>query len=156
MLKQFTYKFTEGPFRSISELLSEWKSGNCRRAVQYFLYRKKRIFLKPEQVLCPEAFYNTGTFIMDNNNKFNSILLKEGDIIYAEKIRNKEKKVVNKNKITFSNYDEYIVSLHTALYTNKKGKEIWHASLIEGKSSYWSLNKFLYYYKPVVVKRITL
>ena len=153
-MKKFTYKFNEGPLPSIEELLSNWNIGNCRRAVQYYIFLKKKIFLKPEKVLCPEAYNDTGTFILNQGEKFSTFKLTDGDIIYAEKIRNKERKLVGKSLKTFLNKNDYIISLHTAIFIGEKNKEIWHATAIEGSSCFWSLEKFLNYYHPVVVKRI--
>jgi len=152
MLKHFTYKFNEGPLSTIKELMESWNIGNCRRAVQYYIFKKKNIFLNLEDVLCPKAYNDTGIFIMKEGEEFSVEKLIDGDIIYAEKIRNKEESPVNKTPQTFANKDEYIIALHTALFTEKK--EIWHATAIEGSSCTWSIDKFLYFYKPIAVKRI--
>lgn len=63
MLKNFNYKFNEGPLPSKEELLNDWNMGNCRRAVQYYIFNKKNIFLKPKEVLCPGAYNETGVFL---------------------------------------------------------------------------------------------
>jgi len=153
-MKVFTYKFNEGPLSSIEELLSDWNVGNCRRVVQYYTYLKKKIFLKPEEVLCPDAYNETGIFVIGEGQEFSISKLIDGDIIYAEKIRNKEGELINKSLETFPTKDDYIISLHTAVFTGEKDKEIWHATAIEGSSCFWSLSKFLEYYKPIAVKRI--
>lgn len=154
MHKDFYYKFNEGPMNSKEELLGDWDIGNCRRAFQYYTFKKKNIFLEPEDVLCPKAYNETGTFIINKDDEFNFEILTDGDIIYAEKIRNKEGEMIDKNVSTFPTNDDYIVSLHTALFTGEKDKEIWHATAIEGKSCFWDLKKFLYYYRPIVAKRV--
>ncbi|NVN96525.1 MAG: hypothetical protein HXX18_14715 [Bacteroidetes bacterium] len=153
-MKEFTYKFNEGPLSSVGELLGDWNTGNCRRVVQYYTFLKKKIFLKPEEVLCPEAYNNTGIFIINENEEFSISKLIDGDIIYAEKIRNKEGELIDKSLKTFPSKDDYIISLHTAIFTGEKNKEIWHATAIEGSSCTWSLEKFLNYYLPIAVKRI--
>lgn len=155
MDKYFDYKFNEGPLATQSELLGDWQLGNCRRAVQYYILKTKGIFLEPEQVLCPDAYNKTGDFIMKEGQSFDPSLLINGDIIYAEKIRNKESTAVDKSPATFDTKDDYIISLHTALYTGEKDKEIWHATAIEGSSCFWSLEKFLHFYKPIAIKRIS-
>ncbi len=154
MLKNFTYKLNDGPLSSEKELLGIWDTGNCRRVVQYYTFLKNKIFLKPEEVLCPEAYNNTGTFVIKENKEFSTKELKDGDIIYAERIRNKANELVDKSIKNFANKDDYIISLHTAIFTGEKNKEIWHATFIEGSSCFWSLEKFLNYYRPVAVKRI--
>lgn len=154
MIKEFTYKFDEGPFVSKEELLGDWQVGNCRRAVQLYIFGNKNVFLKPEQVLCPTAYNETGTFVITKEQKFSFGSLVDGDLIYAEKVRNKQDEEVDKSEQTFSSQDEYVISLHTALYTGEKNQEIWHATAIEGSSCFWSLERFLYFYKPIVAKRV--
>ena len=153
-MKEFTYKFNDGPLSSEEKLLGNWNFGNCRRAIQYYILLKKKIFLKMEEILCPEAYYKTGVFIINENEEFSVAELIDSDIIYAEKIRNKEGEKINKSNETFVSKDDYIVSLHTAIFTGEKDKEIWHATAIEGSSCFWSLEKFLNYYKMVAVKRV--
>lgn len=70
MLKHFAYKLNDGSLSSEKELLGSWDTGNCRRAVQYYIFVKNKIFLKPEEVLCPEAYNNTGTFVIKENIEF--------------------------------------------------------------------------------------
>lgn len=153
-MKEFTYKFYEGPLSSVEELLSDWNIGNCRRVVQYYTYLRNKKFLNPEEVLCPEAYNNTGIFVINEGEEFSVSKLIDGDIIYAEKIRNKKEEKIDKSLNTFPDKDEYIISLHTAIFTGEKNKEIWHATVIEGSSCFWSLERFLDYYHPVAVKRI--
>ena len=78
----------------------------------------------------------------------------DGDVIYAERIRNNQGEAVDTSERTFPSLDEYIISLHTALYTGKNNQDIWHATAIEGSSCFWSLEKFLYFYKPIAAKRL--
>ncbi len=154
MTKKFTYKFNEGPLGTQEELSGNWNEGNCRRAVQLYIFGRKDIFLKPEQVLCPEAFNDTGTFVINKGQKFSFESLVNSDVIYAEKIRNKQGEEVDKSEQTFPSLDEYIISLHTALYTGEKDREIWHATAIEGGSCFWSIEQFLHFYKPIAAKRM--
>ncbi len=154
MTKAFVYKFDAGPVASQKDLLGDWTIGNCRRAVQLYILEKKNIFLQPEQVLCPAAYNETGVFVINKDQEFSFESLVDGDIIYAEKIRNKNGKEADKSEKTFDSLDEYIISLHTALYAGKKGREIWHATAIEGASCFWPLEKFLHFYNPIAAKRI--
>ncbi len=154
MSKDFIYKFNEGPLVSEKELSGEWNIGNCRRAVQYYLWFEKKLFLAPQQILCPAAYRETGSFVTGNGQKFSFNLLEKGDIIYAEKIRGKNGENLDKGEKNFNTNDKYIISLHTALFTKKTGEEIWHATAIEGKSCFWSLEKFLHYYRPIAAKRV--
>lgn len=154
MTKKFTYKFNAGPVGSEEELLSDWGEGNCRRAVQLYIFENKNLFLGPEKILCPEAYNKTGVFIIQKGQKFSFELLANGDIVYAEKIKNKNGEEVDKSEKTFTSPDEYITSLHSAVYTGEKGREIWHATAIENFSCFWPLEKFLYFYKPIAAKRV--
>ncbi|MFA6094581.1 MAG: hypothetical protein WC757_01710 [Candidatus Paceibacterota bacterium] len=154
MLRHFTYELNQGPLSSREELLGDWNVGNCRRAVQLYLFEKKNVFLKPEEVLCPESYNRTGAFVVSGADKFSFELLVDGDIIYAEKIRNKDGKMVDKSICTFPSFEEYLIHLHTAVYTGEKDKEIWHGTFIEGSSCLWSLEKFLHFYRPVAAKRV--
>lgn len=151
MLKEFTYKYGDGPFLTLDELLSDWDTGDCRRAAQYCIYNSINIFLKPEEVLCPEAYKETGIFVSGHDQAFSFDDLIDGDIIYAERIRNKHNDPIDRSPKHFNNEDKYILHLHTALYT---GDKIWHATSIEGKSCTWPIETFLHYYKPIVAKRI--
>lgn len=154
MTKKFKYKFNVGPVDSEEEFLSDWDDGNCRRAVQHYIFENKNLFLEPEKILCPEAYNKTGVFIIKKGQKFSFEPLTNGDIVYAEKIRNKNGEEVDKSEKKFFSFDEYVISLHTAVYTGEKGREIWHATAIEDFSCFWSLEKFLYFYKPIAAKRI--
>ncbi len=154
MTKEFNYKFNKGPLDTQEELLSDWDEGNCRRAVQLYIFEKKGYFLEPEQVLCPKAYNDVGTFVINKGQEFSFESLEDGDIVYAEKIRNKQGEEVDKSEDTFASLDEYIISLHTAMYTAEKDREIWHATAIEGRSCYWSKENFLHFYKLIVAKRI--
>lgn len=44
LTKNYTYKLNSGPFNSIQGLDSDWNEGNCRRAVQYYIWKQKNIF----------------------------------------------------------------------------------------------------------------
>lgn len=154
MPRYFTYKFRDGPLSSAEELSGNWSTGNCRRAVQHYIFTRKNLFLSPNDILCPAGYYKTGTFVVDRNQVFHSDLLTDGDVIYAEKIRDKNGKDTRMTEKAFTSVDEYIISLHTALFTGKRKEEIWHATAVEGNSCYWSFEKFLNYYHPVAAKRI--
>jgi len=154
MLKQFSYQLNAGPLSTKEELLMDWNAGNCRRALQWYFLASKNLFLAPEQVLCPAAYYKTGNFIFTKGQEVNFSVLKKGDIVYAERIRNKNGMHIDKSEKAFQNMDDYITSLHTAIYTGERNREIWHSTAIEGKSCYWSLEQFGKFYRSVAVKRI--
>lgn len=155
MLKYFTYKFYDGPLATREELVGEWTTGNCRRAVQYYIFHSKGIFLQPNEALCPDLYYETGTFVVPENELFSFDKLIEGDLIFAERIRNKEGGFVDRTRASFAGESEYITSLHSAIFLGQRGREIWHATAVQGSSCYWDLEKFLHFYKPIAAKRIS-
>ena len=154
MLNNFTYVFNEGPFETIEELTASWNIGNCRRALQAYLYYEREIFLTPEEVLQPNGYLRTGEFIFKSKEEIDWNRLEPGDIIYAEIICNKRGEIVDRSLAAFGTADEYFIALHTAIYTGKMNEEIYHATAIDGISCLWSLEKFNSFYKPVAVKRI--
>lgn len=50
----FKYKFNDGPLPFIELSEAQFTTGNCRRAIQDYLYTVFGYFLRPEQVLLPE------------------------------------------------------------------------------------------------------
>lgn len=176
-LHVFSYKFDEGsgPL-SLVKLQGQIKKGNCRLTVQDYYYTVHNIYLKPEQILLPAAFKKVGRFVKMPN-------LKPGDLIYAERLRNKKGEIVYKlpsedcnligykPKEQYKDEDERILHFHTAIYLGKLDKDtlsfipfkpeyskgtpvIWHSSFISNGTAIWSLEKFLNYYQLVAVKRI--
>lgn len=153
-LKEFVYQFDAGPFHTKEELMDNWTKGNCRRMLQLYFFKIHQIFLTPEQILCPKAYYETGDFVFTNEERIDFAQLQKSDIIYSERIRDKNGNPINKKVDAFANIDDYITALHTAIYTATPNQEILHATSIEGKSCQWSLEKFTYFYRPIAVKRI--
>lgn len=153
-LKKFIYRFDAGPFSGEEELLGDWDTGNCRRMLQWYFHETQGIFLHPEQTLCPTAYHETGDFVFMKGQRMDFSRLQTGDIIYAERVRSKNGDLIDKSEGAFADPDDYIISLHTALYVREREKEILHATSIEGGSCQWPLEKFLHFYRPVAVKRI--
>ncbi|CAN7176341.1 hypothetical protein LJR237_000320 [Bosea sp. LjRoot237] len=154
MMKEFDYRFDAGPLGSADELAGEWDEGNCRRAVQLYLFSMRGEFLEPDRVLCPEIYNQTGIFVIDADQQFDFERLNNGDVIFAERLKDGHGMEVNCGRATFSSSDDYVISLHTALYTGHKSREIWHATAIEGSSCYWNTQRFLEFYRPVAAKRL--
>lgn len=150
----FRYRYDAGPFLTPTELAGAWDEGNCRRAVQYYLHERSGVFLAPEQVLCPAGYDSTGVFVTGHDRPFSFESLCDGDVMYLEKIRGKDGRPVDATAGTFPTRDEYIIALHTALFTGIPGAEIWHATAIVGRSCTWDIPTLLSYYKPIAAKRI--
>jgi len=171
-LKDFTYIYDKGagPLTE-SELQKEkFEIGNCRLAIQYFLYKTKGIFIPREEVLLPKGYRDTGVFIY-KEEPIDFMTLERGDIIYAENLRNKKGELREKTRQMFETEDEWILYFHTAVYLGSLDSElkeilpegaypenvplIWHSTFIEGGTCAWPLEKFEYFYKPVSVKRVS-
>jgi len=150
-LHHFKYKYNEGPLLMEELHRAIFTTGNCRRAIQDYLYCKFGLYLEPEKILLPEGYLKTGTFIT-RDEIIDFSLYKPGDIIYAEKIRDKNNKVINKGKSFFKTGNEWIVSLHSAIFVDDN--LIYHATAITEQTCYWSVGKFKNYYKIVAVKRV--
>ncbi len=146
-LKTFKYKFDKGPLPLRELKKEEFTEGNCRLAIQYYLYKIHDAYFKPGQILNPQAFNKVGKFIIKERefNKNSLELLQEGDIIYADRIRKEIKNLSRK---------DWIISLHTAVYCGNN--KIYHSNIIENNSGIWSFSKFTKYYNPIAVKRILI
>ena len=151
MLKTISYKFNKGPI-SKEELQEEkFTEGNCRLAIQYYFYKIHNLFIEPNNILNPQGYNTLGTFIIEEkyfkNDSF--VHLKEGDIIYAERIINAQGEKILKS---YSSKDDWIIALHSAIYLGND--KIYHCTSIDKKSCVWSIKKFLDYYKPIAAKRL--
>lgn len=173
-LSLFSYVFDKGggPL-NLTQLQKKIKNGNCRLAVQDYYYIVHNLYLKPEQILLPQAFKKIGKFIRLPTKSLEQSIksLQLGDIIYAERLRNKKGKIIYKPKTAYQNKDQWILHFHSAIYLGKLNSRIlsfipfkteypkgtpviWHSSFISDGTALWSLEKFLYYYQFVAVKRI--
>lgn len=146
-LKVFTYKFDKGPVNKEVLQSDNFTEGNCRFAFQYYLFKIHDWFINPKRVLNPGAYKQLGKFVVPEGEwDADSIkFLKPGDIIYAERIRDKPK--------MFTRKDDWIKSLHSAVWVGINKKQVYHATVVEGRSCFWELAKFLEYYLPIAVKR---
>lgn len=144
-LRHFKYQFDKGPLILRDLKRDEFKEGNCRLALQYYFYKIHKKFYKSELLLNPREFNKVGKFIINEGdfNKDSLNLIREGDIIYADKIRKEDIDIDRKN---------WIIRLHTAIYCGDN--KIYHSSLIDYGSNFWTFNKFIKYYKPIAVKRV--
>jgi len=171
-LKDFKYIYDKGagPL-SETELQEEnFTIGNCRLAIQYFLYKTKGLFIPEEEVLLPKGYRDTGIFIV-KEKPIDFTILERGDIVYAENLRNKKGELREKSRDTFETEDEWILYFHTAIYLGVLDPElkeilpkgdypenvplVWHSTFIEGGTSVWPVEKFEYFYKPVSIKRVS-
>jgi len=151
-MKIYTYAFLAGPFETKEELCGFWSKGNCRRALQWYFFEYHGIFFSPEQLLCPQSFLATGTFVLKEGEKWNRDPLQVGDVIFAERIRGKDGEKIPSKKNNLSR-DEYLVRLHTAIIQNIEPLQFFHATSLSGKSCIWTQEAFFRCYRSIAVKR---
>ncbi|HPT66227.1 MAG TPA: hypothetical protein PK257_02875 [Candidatus Woesebacteria bacterium] len=167
-LHNFGYEYLRGPVTE-DVLNVEITSGNCRLAVQDYFYTNYGIYLGKNEIVLPEA-KNKGIFVENENKSVFLDNLKEGDIIYGEKIKTSTGKRVNLSEKRVNNENEWLTSLHMGVYLGVQPSEIlsalsynemdikkpvvWHSSFISKGTSLWSIDKFCEYYKLVFARRI--
>lgn len=173
MLQRFSYKFDAGPL-DVSALGSQFATGNCRRAVQYYYFEAHGYVIKPEQSLCPALFDEVGEFVVRDNHQlsneaFFSKLL-PADLVFAERI-------VNANGLPilrkYADANDRIIRLHSAVFLgsgksiplgllpddrslNRDSEYIWHSSAAAKGTAVWTTQQFAEYYQPVAAKRLKL
>jgi hypothetical protein len=149
-LQTFNYDLNRGPLE-FEALQNPLTRGNCRLAIQYYFFKKHNYFLSPEDAICPRLYHAVGEKI-SLDKKHN---LKTGDVILAHRVKNKNGKPIDRSPDYFKNEQDWIIALHSAIFLGQNLKKpIWHATSIDGKTSYWTIEKFLYYYRPILAKRI--
>lgn len=159
-LHNFEYKFDAGPLSEAELRAGDFKQGNCRLALQDYFYQINNRYISAEDILLPRGFRQTGKQVKNFGDRDISFTeLETGDVIYAEKIRDKNNNPVDKSRGTFPSEDDWLISLHSAIFfgrmDDKKPEEfIWHSSAISGGTALWPVDKFFHYYKPIVAKRI--
>lgn len=154
----FVYKYLAGPVETIEELDSGVKEGNCRFALQLYFYRVHGIFFEKYQIYLPGGYKVLGKFVF-KEEPINFSKLVTGDILYAQNLRNKEGKEVDKSLERYRDKDEWLYYLHSAIYLGNlndgtENQYIWHATNIDGGPTRWTLEKFQHYYKPISAKRV--
>lgn len=105
--------------------------------------------------MCPKSYRETGVKIDLDFSDPNWITYAQiGDVIFAERIKDKDGKIVDRSIDYFKqDEDEYITYLHTAIISNKVPFEIWHATTVTSNTYFWDFNQFNNYYKIIKVKR---
>lgn len=152
-LPHFPYDIGSGPVQTPDELETPILKGNCRLAVQWYLYKRHGLWLEPEQVLCPALYRSTGRFV-------GSALAdgREGDVILGERIRNSRGEHIDRSRSYYASEDEWIVYLHSAIVIDPKSEaregDIWHATHIAKGTCVWEKTEFERYYRVVAIKRI--
>ncbi|MFN3188161.1 MAG: hypothetical protein ACK42D_01270 [Candidatus Paceibacteria bacterium] len=113
------------------------------------------LWLEKDQIYLPGGYKNLGEFVFEES-PINWGELRPGDIIYAERLRNKDNKIVDQSLSKYSDKSEWVYHFHSAIYVDTENNEpmIWHATSVENGPALWQREKFLHYYKPISVKRV--
>lgn len=147
---------------------------NCQRAVQEFYFRIYNIRLDEQQILST-SILNNGNYVIsaDDNPKVFFSKLSVGDLVYAERLRDKNARFIYRDRISFFDLQAWAKSLHLAVYLGKledhhELKEhfpqlrywdedkgiIYHANGVSRVSCLWTPEKFKWYYLPISAKRV--
>jgi hypothetical protein len=154
LLRSFAYEFNSGPLSSKTALLAPWKVGNCRRAIQYYMFTIYGVFLSAQECLYPDVFWVTGEFVVSVGEAVSFMKLKPGDLIFAQRNSVNQPRKGSPACAVPSFDGDVLKSLHTAIFTGILGSEIWHSSKVWKGSCYTSKSTFLRFYQPIAVKRI--
>lgn len=147
---------------------------NCQRAIQEFYFRIANIRLDEQQVLS-SSILNHGNYVIElgETPTFFFHELSFGDLIYSERLRDKDKKFIYRDRISFFDLQAWAKSLHLAVYLGKLkdnqqpskhfqslshwGEDkgiIYHANGVSRVSCLWTPQKFKWHYLPIAAKRI--
>jgi hypothetical protein len=156
-LDTFVYKYLAGPVETAAEIEAGVPEGNCRFALQLYFYRMHGIFLKRDEIYLPGGYKTLGRFVFEEA-PVNLDDLLPGDILYAQIIRDKEGRAVDKSLEQYRDKDVWLYYLHSAIYLGAlddgPNRYVWHSTLIDAGPTLWSFEKFGYYYKPISAKRV--
>jgi hypothetical protein len=169
-LAEFEYAYTHGPLDTLSELTGGYATGNCRRAVQDFMYKRHGRFFAPEDIYIPQSYHSLGTFVISETSPFSLEPLREGDVVYARKLLSKSGRLLIADREQYDSNDEWLFSLHNAVYLGVLTDEtkkllpksatytegvpyVWHATVVVGGTVLWDWDTFARYYVPVSAKR---
>lgn len=168
-LSFFAYQFDKGPVLEAA-LSAPIAKGNCRLAAQDFLFVFAGRYFNESELLNPGGYLTTGTFLKQAYAPDFFEGLPTGAVLYAESIRTKNGVEVDKSPSRFATRDDYLISLHTAVFIRELDDRIlkilpanvvpvatnqpaiWHATVVEGATCLWTIEKFLEFYKPVAAK----
>ncbi|HEY4943416.1 MAG TPA: hypothetical protein VII56_18445 [Rhizomicrobium sp.] len=170
-LRRFRYRYDAGagPL-SRTELEQEaFTHGNCRLAVQYYLFKAHGLYLGSDDILLPRAYDQTGTFVF-KEQPIDFARLRRADILYAENRVNRRQQPMNRGREAFADRDSWVLYFHTAIYLGpftaallERFPEgdyptdealIWHSTSVDDGACVWPLSRFEHYYRPVSVKRL--
>lgn len=152
-LPNFAYDIKSGPVETTDMLAVAPTTGNCRLAVQLYFHYVHGLWFRVDQILCPALFRSTGRSVSTNLSE-----CLEGDVLLAERIRNRAGEPIDRSRAFYPTEEEWIVALHSAILldpgSGRGDARIWHATAIAGGTCEWSQGEFEKYYRVVAVKRL--
>ena len=170
-LRAFRYRYDAGagPLSQAELEQEDFTHGNCRLAVQYYLFKAHGLYLGSDDILLPRAYNETGTFVF-KEEPIDFAALRRGDIVYAENRVNRQQQPMRRGREAFADRDSWVLHFHTAIYLgpitvalrkllpegNYPENEalIWHSTSVDDGACVWPLSKFEHYYRLVSVKRL--
>lgn len=169
-LRSFRYRYDAGagPLSRAALDAEAFTHGNCRLAVQYFLYKAHGLYLGDEDILLPRAYDETGRFVF-REAPVDPAALRCGDILYAENLRRKDGTLLQRGRDAFPDRDSWVLYFHSAIFLgpltpalaqllpagdHPDGDLVWHSTAVEDGTCVWPYAKFEHYYRPVSAKRV--
>jgi hypothetical protein len=169
-LRGFRYRYDAGagPLSRAELEAEDFTHGNCRLAVQYFLFKAFGVYLDAADILLPRAYDETGTFVF-KEEPFDPAALRCGDVLYAENRRNRNDVPMARGREAFADRESWILYFHSAIFLgaptpalaqllpagpHPAGDLVWHSTAIDDGTCVWPYERFEHYYRPVSAKRI--
>ncbi len=154
-IEDFSYAYLSGPRDSAHELNQPVTEGNCRLAIQLYYYRLHGLYIPRDDIYLPGGYKHLGNFVFEETT-IDYALLKPGDILYAQNIKNKRGESIDRSRESYTSKDEWLYHLHSALYVGFCDEQhyLWHATAVHGGTCLWTLEQFTGFYLPISAKRI--
>lgn len=150
------------------------KVSNCQRAAQELYYRLFGLALPPESVLSDQTYLNGSSWQSIESECDPSFeILKPGALICAERLRDRQGRIILKDRSSFLDETFWAKSLHVAVYLStlqvspnlkeifpklngwpQDSAIIYHASGVSLKTVLWRVDQFKWYYQPVGIRNL--
>lgn len=169
-LRSFLYRYDPGagPLARDELVAETFSHGNCRLAVQYFLFKGYGIYLGADDILLPRAYDAVGEFVF-KEEPIDRAVLRCGDILYAENRLNRNGEPMKRSRDAYPDRESWVLFFHSAIFLGPltpalepllpqgdypAGDLVWHSTAVDGGACIWPYAKFEHYYRPVSAKRV--